>query len=193
MKTINTPTFTANYPTVFRARKNDLNGKLEFSVTAIFKKGEDLSVLTKFVQETIGAKWGTDKAKWPKNLRLPFRKHEERAKDHPEKPGVMVYPAGFEAGGIFLTLKSTRQPGLVDGRKGNAQILDESEIYSGCLMKAAVSCYAYDNAGNRGVSLGLVHLQKVGDSTPLAGATKAEDAFAPIAATEGASALDAFM
>ena len=46
-----TPKFRVSYPNVFKPRRNELNGKDEYSVVALFKKGEDLSKLKKLVQE----------------------------------------------------------------------------------------------------------------------------------------------
>ena len=162
-----TPEFRVSYPAVFRAKKNDLNGKDEYNVVALFKKGEDLSKLKAAAEKAICDKWGSDKAKWPKNLRSPFR-------DQGEKEG-----AGYEEGAVFMNLKSNQKPGLVNAQVED--IIDESEFYSGCYARATVSCYAYDQAGNRGVSFGLQNIQKLRDGDPLGGSRpKAQNEFAPV-------------
>ncbi len=179
MANINTPTFRVSYPNVFKPKRNDLNGKDEFSIVALFKKGEDLSALKAAAQKAIVDKWGPDKAKWPTNLRSPFRLQEERAK---EVDGKRILPAGHEEGAVFLNLKSAQRPGVVD--QNVQDILEESQFYAGCWARASINAYAYDQKGNRGVSFGLGNIQKVRDGDPLGNRARPEQDFAPI--TEGA-------
>jgi len=183
MANVNTPTFRVSYPNVFKAKKNDLNGKDEFSVVALFKKGEDLTKLKEAAQKAIVEKWGPDKAKWPANLRTPFRLQEERAK---EVDGKRVLPAGHEEGAIFLNLKSSQRPGVVD--QNVQDIIDESQFYAGCYARASVNAYAYDQKGNRGVSFGLGNIQKVRDGEPLGNRARPEADFAPIQVEGGDAA-----
>jgi hypothetical protein len=185
MANVNTPEFRMNFPKLFKAEKNDMNGKMEYSVTALFTKGQDLSVLKKAAQEAIEKKWGKDKDKWPANLKTPFRDQGEKAKKD-DVTGKMKLPPGYEAGAVFLTLKSTERPAVVN--RLVQPIADESEIYSGCVAIASVRAYAYDQKGNRGVAFGLNHVQKVRDGEPLGGRTKPEDEFAPIEDAEGTPA-----
>lgn len=175
MANINTPTFRVSYPNVFKARRNEMNGKDEFSVVALFEPGADLSALKAAAQKAIVDKWGPDKAKWPSNLRSPFRDQAERAKD---VDGKRVLPAGHVAGAIFLNLKSQQRPGVVD--QNVQDIIDESQFYAGCYARASVNAFAYDQKGNRGVSFGLGNIQKVRDGEPLGNRAKPEADFAPI-------------
>lgn len=175
MANVNTPEFRVSYPSVFKARKNDLNGKDEYSVVALFKKGQDLTQLKAAAQKAITDKWGPDKAKWPANLRSPFRDQAERAKD---VDGKRVLPAGHEEGAIFLNLKSAQRPGVVD--QNVQDILDESQFYAGCYARASINAYAYDQKGNRGVAFGLGNIQKMRDGEPLGNRAKPEQDFAPI-------------
>lgn len=177
MANVMTPKFRVSYPNVFKPKKNQLSGKDEYSVVALFPKGTDLSVLQKAAKEAIEAKWGPDKAKWPKNLRNPFRDQGERAKED-EATGKLVLPAGYEEGAIYLNLKSSQRPGIVD--QNVQDIIDESQFYAGCWARATVSCYAYDQAGNRGVAFGLGNIQKVAEGDPLGGRTRPQDDFAAI-------------
>lgn len=166
-----TPKFRASYPNVFKPRRNELNGKDEYSVVALFPKGTNLEPLKKAATEAIVKKWGVDKAKWPTNLKSPFRDQKERAKD-----GVL--PAGHEEGAIFINFKSAQKPQVVDQ---NVQlILDETEFYAGVYAIASVNAYAYDQKGNRGVAFGLGNIQKVKDGEPLGGRTRAQDDFKAI-------------
>lgn len=107
-------------------------------------------------------KWGA-KEKWPKNLRLPFRDGNERS-DTP----------GYE-NTIFVTASSKVQPGLVD--QGRRPILNERDFYAGCYARAELIAFAYDKAGNKGVSFSLQNVQKLKDGEPFSGRKNAEDVF----------------
>lgn len=183
MANINTPVFRVSYPNVFKPKRNDLNGKDEFSIVCLFKKGENLDKLKAAAQKAITDKWGSDKAKWPSNLRSPFRDQAERAK---EVDGKRILPAGHEEGAIFLNLKSSQRPGVVD--QNVQDIINEADFYAGCYAIASVNAYAYDQKGNRGVSFGLGNIQKVRDGEPLGNRAKPEQDFAPIAVEESSGA-----
>jgi hypothetical protein len=171
---MNTPKFRVSWPKVFKPELNKLSGKTEYSITALFPKGTDLSAMKKAAENAIIEKWGADKIKWPKTLKSPFR-------DQGEKEVDGSLPAGYEKGAIFINLKSKNKPGVVDQ---NVQaILDEADFYAGCYAIASVNAYAYDQAGNRGVSFGLNNIQKVADGEPLSGRSKPENDFAAVATT----------
>lgn len=182
MSNVMTPAFRISYPNLFKAKKNDLNGKDEFSVVALFPKGANLDALKKAAQAAVVKKFGSDQSKWPKNMRSPFRDQSEREKD-----GVM--PAGHEKGAFFMTLKSSDKPLIVDE---NAQpILDTSTVYAGCWMQAQVNAYAYLQKGNAGVSFGLAGIQKVKDDQPLGGGRASLQDFKPVEGAAEATAADA--
>lgn len=189
-----TPKFRVSYPSVFKAKLNKLSGKEEFSVVALFAKDADLTELKKAAEAAVVAEWGADPKKWPAKLKTPFRDQAEKMKD-----GVM--PAGHEAGAIFLTLRSKNRPGVVVSGKNKVTgapelvpIEEEKDFYAGCYAIASVSVYAYDQAGNRGVSFGLVNLMKVADGDTLsASAAKPSEEFTPIPDIEaGATATALF-
>lgn len=173
---VKTPEFRASYANVFRPGKAMNEGEEgKYGIVMLFRKGEDLSALKKAVHDAVVEKWGTDKAKWPKNIRMPFRDQAEREKD-----GKL--PAGHEAGAIFVSASSKQKPGLVD--KHVNPITDETEFYSGCWARATVRAFAYDTKGNRGVAFGLQNIQKIRDDEPLGGRRRAEDDFEPLAGSE---------
>src|SRR3990167_2275310 len=165
-----TPEFRVSYPNLLEPRLNDLNGKMEYSVVALFKKGEDLSKLKVMAENAVVGRWGADKAKWPKTLRSPFRDQGERESD------------GYEEGAVFINLKSNQRPGVVDA---NVQtIIDPSQVYPGCYGRATVRAYAYAQKGNSGVAFGLQNFQKTRDGESLSGRTNAEQDFEAIAAVK---------
>jgi hypothetical protein len=179
--------FRVSYPNVFKTRKNDLNGKEEYSVLALFPKGADIANLKKAAQEAIMERWGTDQKKWPANIRSPFRKHEE--KQYEADSGAMVFPAGMEAGGIFMNFKTSQKPGLIDQKKQD--IINESEFYPGCWARATVRPYTYGGPGTNftpGVAFGLRNLQKCREGDALGSKTKPQDDFEAIEGASDASA-----
>jgi hypothetical protein len=183
MATITTPEFRVSYPNVFKAKKNIMSGKDEFSMVALFPKNADLSKLKAAAEAAIVQEFGADKAKWPKKLRSPFRDQAEKEKD-----GQL--PMGHEAGAIFLNLKSMQRPGVVG--PDVQPIMDESQVYAGCFGRAAISVYCYNQAGNVGVAFGLQHFQKTKDGEPLGGRVRVEDAFQPVEGSGGGTAGDLF-
>ena len=186
MSDVLTPEFRVSFPSVFQSRKNDLNGKDEFSLVALFKKGQDLSALKKAAADAVEKKWGK---KVPSSLRTPFRDQGERAKT--DDDGNEFLPEGYDRGAIFISLKSTQRPGLVGPNL--EEIIDSTEFYAGCYARAKIRAYAYDIKGNKGVAFGLVNIQKTRNGEPLTGRTKAQDDFSAIPQTEsGASASDLF-
>lgn len=177
-----TSEFRVSFANVFRPGKVMQEGATpKYGVTMLFPKGADLSALTSAAHAVMVEKWGADKAKWPKNLRNPFRDQGE--KDH----------AGYEAGAVFINATSQQRPGLVDAKLQD--IIEERDFYSGCFARASVRAFAYDKAGNRGVAFGLQNVQKLRDGEPLGGRSRPSDDFEPVADTSAGapkSAADLF-
>lgn len=182
MPNVYTPEFRVNWPKVFKPELNKLNGKMEYSIVALFPKAADFSKMKQAAKEACEEKWGKDAKKWPANLRNPFRDQGEKLKVDAET-GKEVLPAGYETGCVFMQLKSANKPQVVNQQV--EEIMDQSEFYSGCWARATVSVYAYSQAGNNGVNFGLQNIQKVRDGEPLSGRTKAQDDFAPIEGLAG--------
>ncbi len=176
-----TPEGRVSYPHVFKPQKNDLNGKMEYSMVLIFKAGADLSGLVKAVTDLLTEEHGADKAKWPKPMRSPFRTCKERWK---MEDGQQVIPSGYEEGeAVFVTLKQDSErgkPTVVDEKVQD--IIEPQHFYAGCYARASVRPYYYNQKGNKGVSFGLSNVQKLRDGDPLGiGRTKATDDFEPVA------------
>lgn len=87
-----------------------------------------------------------------------------------ERPDDPAYADSF-----FLNANSGIAPLIVDA--ANNRIMDRDEVYSGCYGRAAISFYAYNTSGNRGIACGLEGLQKLRDSGNLAGRASAESLF----------------
>lgn len=87
-----------------------------------------------------------------------------------KKPGDAAYKNSY-----YLNAKNRRKPGIVDINKN--EILDPSEIYSGIKVKAAISFYAYNKNGNKGIGVSLDYIMKVADGEPLGSTISLDEAF----------------
>jgi hypothetical protein len=112
-----------------------------------------------------GAMFG---GKVPERLKLPLHDGDG------EMPNGGSY--GDECKGMWvLNASSKQQPGIVDRRCND--ILDQSELYSGCWGRVALNFFAYSTGGNKGIGAGLNHIQKIRDDEPMGGRTRAKDVF----------------
>lgn len=195
-----TPTFRVSYPNIFEPRLNTLSGKMEYSLTALFKKGESLKVLELEILRAVKEEFGdlATITKTPQGLYgcIPapgkaivlFKNWPLRDQGEREKEGVL--PQGYEAGAIFMNLKSKQQPGLVNQAKQD--IIDAADFYAGCYARAAVNAYYYDQKGNKGVSFGLGAIQKVAEGESLSGRVDPQSAFEAIAEESSTDASSLF-
>jgi len=174
---VTTPIGVINFPNLFEPRGNSQNAAQEARYSAMLlldgtgTGSTAYSELRKAVMDAITEKFGGAKAADPafiRSLRLPFRNASEKEY------------AGFEDGEIFISAwKSGKQdaPGVVD--LGNAPVLVPGDVFSGQLARFTVRPFAYDNNGNKGVSLGLEHVQIVKADMPrLDNRQSADKAFA---------------
>lgn len=179
-----TPEFRAGFVGLFKATapKENPNGAKKFSVRAIFMPGADLSALKREAQAAAEEKWGAGKV--PKTIRSPFRTNEELENPVPGIPDDAVV--------MTFSANEDRRPGLVDANLQD--IIDDSQVYSGAWFRAQVRAFAYDNAGNKGVSFGLQNVQKLRDDEPIGKgkvpASKAFEAFGAPASKSAGSMFD---
>lgn len=102
----------------------------------------------------------------PKNWKNTFRDGDEEAdlEKNPEYEGH-----------YFMTISNKTRPGIVD--QSVQPIIDQTEVYSGCYARVSMNAFAFSASGNKGVSFGLNHVQKLADGEPFGSITKAEDDF----------------
>lgn len=163
-KMAKTPVFRASFPHVFKPHSGFDGQAPKYSLVMLFdKKTADIKDLKKAALAAATEKWGP-KEKWPKNLRLPFR-------DGDEKSDMQGY-----AGTIFVNASSKQKPQVINK---NRELLteDDGAFYAGCFAKATLMAYAYDTAGNKGVSFALQNVLKIGDGESFSGRKAAEDDF----------------
>lgn len=90
-------------------------------------------------------------------------------------------------GHMFMTISNLSKPGIVDT---NVQpILDQTEVYSGCYARVSMNAFPFSTQGNKGVSFGLNHVQKLRDGDPLGNVTKAENDFDMVELDDVSAAL----
>ena len=136
-----TPECVACYVRLLQPEES-LSGDMKYSVTLAIPKTENIDQIQEAILNAIANKWGEDKSKWPKNLKMPLR-------DGAEKDDPWWHDKWF----INASAKEDRKPGLVDAQLN--PIVDADEIYSGMIVRAAVRFFPFDAAGNRGVGCGF--------------------------------------
>ncbi|SFP36670.1 Protein of unknown function [Ruminobacter amylophilus] len=147
-------------------------GKPKFSVSLIIPKSDTVTVGK--IKAAIEEAYRDGQSKLKGNaksvpalstLRTPLRDGDL------ERPDDSAY-----ANAYFVNANSTTAPGVVDANRN--EILDKSEVYSGCYGRASISFYAFNANGNKGIACGLNNLQKIKDGEPLGGRASAESDFA---------------
>lgn len=150
-----------SYVNIFKSRSFSQGQDEKYSICLLIPKS-DKKTLKKIkeaidaaVAEGISKCWNGKK---PANLKLPLRDgDDERADEAEEYEGM-----------YFVNANSSNKPGIVD--KDCNEILDQSEVYSGCWGRASINFYPFNSNGNRGVAVGLNNIQKIKDDEPLGGA-----------------------
>lgn len=147
-----------SYMNVFKPRAYSADDKPKFSVVLLIPKENKKTVakIKKAISDEIanGVEnyWNHKK---PSGLWNPLQDGDEKADEHPEYEGM-----------YYINAKSDNKPVLVD-MEGN-DILDQTELYSGCWGNASVSFFPFNNK-LKGVAVGLNGITKTKDDTPFGG------------------------
>jgi len=141
-------------------------GTPKYSVSIIIPKS-DTETIAKFNKAFEEAK-STNAAFFggavPKGLKGGLRDGDEEKDD-----------AAY-ANSYFINANSVQKPGVVDADMN--EILDPSEVYSGCYGRVSVTFYPYNASGSKGIACGLNNVMKVADGERLGGGTSAAQDFA---------------
>lgn len=89
------------------------------------------------------------------------------------EPLVELWP--YAKGHYAINVSSKNKPQIIDAERN--PIIDPMDFYSGCYGRASINFFAYNSAGNKGISAGLGNLQKLEDGESLGGITSAEQDF----------------
>ena len=162
-----------SYANVWEAKAME-GGKPKFSVSLIIPKSDTVTVGK--IKTAIEEAYREGQSKLKGNaksvpalstLRTPLRDGDL------ERPDDPAY-----ANAYFVNANSSTAPGVVDANRN--EIIDKSEVYSGCYGRASINFYAFNANGNRGIACGLNNLQKIRDGESLGGRASAESDFATV-------------
>lgn len=166
IKKITTGKFRVSFPHVFKPQTTP-NGEQRYSVVMLIPKTdkEFVGKLQKLAKAAAHEKWGADAVEQKKvKIQWPMHDGEEKSSQYDGYEGV-----------VFASASSKNKPKVVD--KNMDIILDESAFYPGCYARASISVYAWEWKGKKGVSFGLINLQKMGEGEPFGFSSKPEDDF----------------
>lgn len=160
--------FRLSFPQLWEPKAAPGSDKEKYGLTMLFEKGSpDLAPLKKMAFDTIMDKWGTDKAKWPANLRrMDFKNFlSSNGKDGwPFRDGDAQDYDGY-AGMTSVSARSDTKPIVVDRNK--RPIIEKDVVYAGCYGHAVITCYAWEHkVGGCGVSFGLLAFMMAKDGEP---------------------------
>ena len=190
-----TPVFRVSFPNVFQAKKNELSGKEEFSVVALFEIknfSEDdkakWNAINDKIKEMLLAKYGSlDKV--PRKLEMPLKNGNEKFNDNPEK--YLMYKDT-----MYTTFRTKIKPIVVPASL-QGQLTDPKDFYAGCYARASVNISAWDFYEGKsliktGVSMYLNNLQKIKDGESFAGRSNPEDEFDAVEAAASSNENEVF-
>jgi hypothetical protein len=169
-----TPKAMLSYPHLDKPQpKRKATDKSKFSAAFVFAPGTDLSGMEAAAIAAAEERWGSKAKDMLKkgSLRSPFRKDAESK--------------GYEEGSTFINARSDYKPGLVylhaePGTEKPALVPEDKVrevFYPGAIVRAQLSAFAYDTDGNRGVSFGLNHVQKIAEGERIDGRQDPDEVF----------------
>jgi hypothetical protein len=171
-----TPEMIASFVKVFTPEPN-LSGVMKYSIQLLIPK-EDKKGIAALKAAIEKAKLKGKEKTWGGKI-PPFRYQPLRDGDVELENGEKDDPS--YKGRLFLNAScgETDRPQVVGP---DAQpLLDQSLLYSGCIVRADISPFPYKNAGNCGIGWWLNSLMVVRDGERLDGKQNAVDAFAAYA------------
>ena len=171
-----TPEMIAGFVKVFDAEPN-LSGDLKYSIQLMISKADKKgiaqleSIIAKAKAKGKEKKWG---GKVPPFRYAPLRDGDAELESG-EKEDACYKGMLF----INASCGEKDKPQIVD--KSAQPLMDESLLYSGCIVRADLGAFPYKNGGNCGIGWWLNSLMVVRDGERLDGKQNAADAFAKYA------------
>ncbi|WP_427114157.1 DUF2815 family protein [Megasphaera sueciensis] len=151
------------------APKETPSGTMKYSCSLLIRK-DDKKTLAKISEALKQVKNDSaSKEKWGKvikELHMPIRDGDT------DRPGDPNYEDCYF---INANANEDRAPKIVD--RDRNEILDKSEVYSGCYCQAVITFYPYAASGNKGIGCGLQGLRKIKDGEPLSGSVVTDSDF----------------
>lgn len=151
-----------SYAHIFETHE-DLNGNQKYSASFIIPKKQAKTVekietaLKSMLEdkETVNKLGGKTKG-----AVLPLRDGDT---DRSEDP---AYRDSF-----FINANANPDRPPVIYTRDREEVMDKSEVYSGCWVQAVLNFYPYNKGVKRGIGVGLGGIRKLRDDTPLGGAS----------------------
>jgi hypothetical protein len=146
-KYVLTPPGLLSFPSLFQPRPPAPGAEPRYSAAIVFdeeaQKSEAFQTLGQMIIDCAKAEFGQNVNL--KSLRFPIRDAAEKEY------------SGFGPGKKFIQPWTKNRPGLVDANLD--PITDPSAVWGGQIVRASVTPFAYATSGNKGVALGLRHIQ----------------------------------
>lgn len=156
-----------SYVNLLHPRTDEDGDNPKYSCVLLIPKSDKTTV--KAIKTAIESAKEKDKGKWggkiPSNLSTTFRDGDEENDD--DRPELVNH--------YFMNVSARTKPGLVD--KNVEPITEADEVYSGMYARVAIRAFGYNVNGNKGITFGLDHVQKLADGEFLGGRTRVEDVF----------------
>lgn len=146
---------------------------LKYSVTAIIPKSDTKTVNAIKAAIQAAAEAGAQKhfgGRVPTNVNNTFKDGDTDVDDLGELK-KNKYPE-YE-GCYFIRLATKYQPKVLDANRN--EIIDPTEVYSGCYGRVSMTFFAYSGDGKRGVSASLNNVMKTRDGDPLTSMLKGDE------------------
>lgn len=164
------------FPKLFKPEEN-LSGILKYSCSLLVDK-TDKKGIAEFEKEIAKAIERGKEKTW--NGKVPsFRYKALRDGDEELESGDKEGPEYKGRYFINATSNEDDPPGVVG--PDALPLMDQSQIYSGCIVRADIKAFPYKHAGNSGVGWYLNNVMLVRDGERLDGKLNAVDAFANFA------------
>jgi hypothetical protein len=155
-----TPECTLVYPNLFEPSSYK-NEEPTYSATFLISKATDIEPLRNAIRAAAATKWGNNVKL--STLAMPVHDGDEKAIDE----NGNLNKDNFYYNMHYIRAKSKWQPPIVNIY--NDGIIDENEIYGGCIVRAYFAFYGYDFMGKLGIGCGLRAVCKIEDGERLGG------------------------
>lgn len=142
----------------------DLNGNDKYSASLIIpKKSQTANRLKQAIADML-ADPEIKKNLGKGNIRNPLRDGDEKDDE--------AYADSY-----FINAKSNpdHKPKVLD--KDRQEVVDPSEVYSGCYVQAVVSLYPYNKGVNKGIGVSLLAIRKIKDGKAFTGSVVSDTDF----------------
>ena len=154
-----------SFVNVFEPRKVGDSDEAKYSITVIIPKTDTVTVEKIKGAIKAAAEAGAQKhfgGKIPTNVKNTFRDGDTETNDMGDLQKEK-YPE--YANSYYIRLSSKKKPKVLNAN--HEEIMDPTEIYSGCYGRVSMTFFAYSGNGKSGVSAVLENVMKTRDGEPL--------------------------